>query len=63
MTAILTTAVATHPAAVPSILSRVEARLALVTREQLLLEGQRAVLLEMLTDTDGAHDRRPVAVR
>lgn len=44
-------------------LAETENRLAALHREQVALEGKRDSLLRQLTDLEGAHDRRPVAVR
>jgi hypothetical protein len=41
----------------------IEHRIAELTAEQLLLESHRDTLIRQLVDADGAHDRRPVAVR
>lgn len=44
-------------------LIKIESRIAWLTQELRRAEGQRDSLLRELTDLDGAHDRRPVAVR
>lgn len=44
-------------------LAKIESRLAWLTKEQQRVEGQRDSLTARLTDLEGAHDRRPVAVR
>jgi hypothetical protein len=51
------------PADVQRHLQDVEHRLAALTAEQRTLEGRRDTLIRQLVDCDGAHDRRPVAVR
>jgi hypothetical protein len=38
-------------------------RLASLTAEQLLLESHRDTLIRQLADSEGLHDRHPVAVR
>ena len=43
-------------------LAKIESRLAWLTKEQQRVEGQRDSLAARLTDLEGAHDRRPVAV-
>ena len=44
-------------------LERIESRIAWLTSELRRVEGQRDALQRELQDLDGAHDRRPVAVR
>ena len=44
-------------------LTKIESRVAWLTSELRRVEGQRDTLLLELQDLEGAHDRRPVAVR
>jgi uncharacterized small protein (DUF1192 family) len=44
-------------------LDRIESRIAWLTAELNRTQGQRDALQRELQDLDGAHDRRPVAVR
>lgn len=44
-------------------LERIESRIAWLTAELNRTQGQRDSLQRELQDLDGAHDRRPVAVR
>lgn len=44
-------------------LAKIESRIAHLTSELRRAEGIRDTLLGELTDLEGAHDRRPVAVR
>jgi hypothetical protein len=50
-------------AKIRSDLLRVQNAIALLTRQLAELEGHRDRLIGELTDCEGAHDRRPVAVR
>jgi hypothetical protein len=44
-------------------LQTVESQIARLTEQTAQLEGERGRLMQMLTDNEGAHDRRAVAVR